>query len=504
VSAFLITFIVLAVAILMLLMWMVGNLFRRVGPNRALITYGWGGTHIVTGGGKVVWPLFQSSQELSLELMSFDVAPEQDLYTAQGVAVNVEAVAQIKVKSDPDSIRTAAEQFLTKPQVERESLIRLVMEGHLRGIVGLLTVEGIVKEPEMVAGRVRETVADDLSKMGLEVVSFTIKKVMDEKDYITNMGRPDVARIRREADIAQAEAERDTAIKRAMAARESAIAQAQADQERVIAQTASETRQAEAQRDLEVKRAEYEAAMRRQRALAEKAYDIAANEAQQQVVAAQVKVDQVQRQEQIKVQELEVQRRERELEATLVKQAQAEQQRIETLAEAERQRLAREAAGQAEAIRLQGLAEAEIIRARGQAEADAMHLRAAAFREYNQAAVLDKLLTGMPEVARAFSEALRGVDKITVVSTGDGRTSGASAITGEVAKMVAQMPELFETLTGMRMSQLLGRLQGIEASAGAPPAPSANGAPAPAPAGAAPRPLPAAPETPEPERDTSA
>lgn len=130
------------------LMWIIGSLFRRVGPNRALIVYGWGGTHIVTGGDKVVWPLSQSAQELSLELMSFDVAPEQDLFTSQGVAVNVEAVAQIKVKSDLESICTAAEQFLTKPQQEREALIRLVMEGHLRGIVGLLTVEQIVKEPE--------------------------------------------------------------------------------------------------------------------------------------------------------------------------------------------------------------------------------------------------------------------------------------------------------------------------------------------------------------------
>jgi flotillin len=476
--------VVLAVVVVLALMWLVGNLFRRVGPNRALITYGWGGTHIVTGGGKVVWPLFQSSQELSLELMSFDVAPEQDLYTAQGVAVNVEAVAQIKVRSDPDSIRTAAEQFLTKPRTESEALIRLVMEGHLRGIVGLLTVEQIVKEPEMVAGRVRETVADDLSKMGLEVVSFTIKKVMDDQEYINNMGRPDVARIRREADIAQAEAERDTAIKRAMASREAAIAQAEADQIRVIAQTASETRQAEANRDLEVKRAEYDASTRRQRALAEKAYDIAANEAQQQVIAAEVKVDQIQRQEQIRVQELEVQRRERELEATVIKLAQAEQQRIETMAEAHRQRVTREAEGQAEAtrqqgqaeaeiVRARGIAEAEIVRAKGQAEADSMHLKAAAYREYNQAAVLDKLLSGMPEVARAFSEALRGVDKITVVSTGDGRTAGASAITGEVAKMVAQMPELFESLTGMRISQLLGRLQGMD---GATPS-NGNGGP---------------------------
>ncbi|HEX2186881.1 MAG TPA: SPFH domain-containing protein, partial [Chloroflexota bacterium] len=383
------------------------------------------------------------------ELMSFDVAPEQALYTAQGVAVTVEAVAQIKVKSDPESIRTAAEQFLTKEHPEREALIRLVMEGHLRGIVGLLTVEHMVKEPEMVAGRVRETVADDLSKMGLEVVSFTIKKVMDEQEYINNMGRPDVARIRREADIAQAEAERDTAIKRAQAAREAAIAQAEADQERVIAQTASQTRQAEATRDLEVKRAEYEATMRRQRALAEKAYDIAANEAQQKVVAEEVRIEQVKRQEQIRVQELEIERRAKELEATLVRQAEAERRRIELLAEAERQRRTAEAAGQSEAIRLQGTAEAEIVRAKGQAEADAMHLRAAAYREYNQAAVLDKLLASMPEVAQAFAQAMGSVDKITVVSTGDGRGSGASAITGEVAKMVAQVPELFETLTGM-------------------------------------------------------
>lgn len=457
--------VVVAVAVLLLLMWLVGSLFRRVGPNEALIVYGWGGTHIVTGGGKVVWPLFQSYQVLSLELMSFDVAPEQDLYTAQGVAVNVEAVAQIKVKSDPESIRTAAEQFLTKPQAEREALIRLVMEGHLRGIVGLLTVEQIVKEPEMVAGRVRQTVADDLSKMGLEVVSFTIKKVMDEQDYINNMGRPDVARIKREADIAQAEAERDIAIRRAMAAREAAIAQAQADQERVIAQTASEMRQAEAVRDLEVKKAEFEAAVRQQRALAEKAYDIAANQAQQRVVAEEVRIEQVRRQELIRVQELEVQRREKELEATVTKQAEAERRRIEILAEAQRQKLAQEAAGQAEAIRQQGLAEAEVVRAKGQAEADAMHLRAEAYQQYNQAAVLDKLLTAMPDVVRALSQALAGVDKVTIVATGDGR-GGVSNLTGEVAKMIAQVPELFETLTGMKLGDLLGRLQGIRDGAG--------------------------------------
>src|SRR5881409_2619822 len=117
--------------------------------------------------------------------MSFDVAPQQDLYTGQGVAVTVEAVAQIKVKSDPESIITASEQFLTKTDQQREGLIRMVMEGHLRGIIGQLTVEEIVKQPEMVGDRMRATCADDMNKMGLEVISFTIKEVRDKNEYIT-------------------------------------------------------------------------------------------------------------------------------------------------------------------------------------------------------------------------------------------------------------------------------------------------------------------------------
>src|SRR5206468_5499166 len=171
-------------------------------------------------------PMIESWRQLSLELMSFDVAPVQDLYTKQGVAVTVEAVAQIKVKSDPISIQTASEQFLTKSPDQREGLIRLVMEGHLRGIIGQLTVEQIVKEPEMVGDRMRGTCADDMSKMGLEVISFTIKEVRDKNEYITNMGRPDIARIKRDADVASAEAERDTAIRRANATREAAVARA--------------------------------------------------------------------------------------------------------------------------------------------------------------------------------------------------------------------------------------------------------------------------------------
>src|SRR5256714_10720293 len=303
----------LSIVAVMCLLAMVARLFRKAGPHEALVVYGFRGTRVVKGHGTVIFPMIEACRQLSLELMSFDVAPVQDLYTKQGVAVTVEAVAQIKVKSDPVSIQTASEQFLTKTPQQREALIRLVMEGHLRGIIGQLTVEQIVKEPEMVADRMRSTCAADMSKMGLEVISFTIKEVRDKNEYIANMGRPDVVRVKRDADVAAAEAERDTAIKRAEAQRASAVARAQADQERVLAETLSQAKQAEAQRDLDVKKATYLEVTKKQQAQADKAYDIQANVMQQQVIAESVRVQQVEKEGQVKVQEAEILRHEKEL-----------------------------------------------------------------------------------------------------------------------------------------------------------------------------------------------
>src|SRR5271167_2061892 len=291
---------------LFFVMGFLARIYRKAGPHEALIVYGFRGTRIIKGHGTLIFPMVESCKELSLELMSFDVAPQQDLYTKQGVAVTVEAVAQIKVKSDDESIRTAAEQFLTKTDDEREGLIRLVMEGHLRGIIGQLTVEQLVKEPEMVGDRMRSTCAGDMSKMGLEVVSFTIKEVRDKNEYIANMGRPDIARIKRDAEVATAEAERDIAIKRAEAARAAATAKAQADMERVAAETASMAKQAEAQRDLDIKKATYLEASKRAQAQADKSYEIETNRQQQVVVAEQVRVLQLEREAQVKVQDAEI------------------------------------------------------------------------------------------------------------------------------------------------------------------------------------------------------
>jgi flotillin len=451
----------LMVLALICLMSMFASLYRKAGPHQALVVYGVRGTRIIKGRGTVIFPMVESFRELSLQLMSFDVAPQQDLYTMQGVAVTVEAVAQIKVKSDPESIITAAEQFLTKSDSERDGLIRLVMEGHLRGIIGQLSVEQIVKEPEMVGDRVRATCADDMNKMGLEVISFTIKEIRDKNDYITNMGRPDVARIKRDADIAAAEAERDTAIKRAEAQRAAAVAKAQADQERVLAETLSAAKQAEAMRDLEVKKAQYQELMKKQQAQADKAYDIQANVMQQQVIAEAVKVRQVEKEHEIKVQEAEILRHEKELIATNLKQAEVERQRIETLAAAEKQRRIAEAEGQAQAIRVQGEAEAEIILKKGEAEAKAMNVKAEAYQEWNQAAVVDKLITGLPEVVRALASPLANIDKITIVSTGNGHSAGMNKITGDMTEMAAQIPALFETLSGMKMSELFDKVRTI-------------------------------------------
>src|SRR5215831_19221719 len=459
----------IAVGALVLLMIVFARLYRKAGPHEALVVYGFRGTRVIKGHGTVILPMVENCRELSLELMSFDVAPQQDLYTRQGVAVTVEAVAQIKVKSDPESILTASEQFLTKSPPDREALIRLVMEGHLRGIIGQLTVEEIVKQPEMVADRMRSTCADDMNKMGLEVISFTIKEVRDKNEYILNMGKPDVARIRRDADVAGAEAERDTAIKRALAQREAAIAKAQADQERVQAETASMAKQAEAQRDLEVKKAQFLEVTKRQQAQADKAYDIQTNIMQQQVIAEQVKVQQVEKEQQVKVQEAEIMRREKELIATVLKQAEVERQRIETLAQAERQRLMAEAEGRAASIRQQGEAEAEIIFKKGEAEAKAMNVKAEAYQEYNKAAVIDKLFSGMPEVVKALASPLSNVDKITIVSTGNGDASGMNKITGDITKMAAQVPALFETLSGMPLSELLGKVKQIGDKSPKPP-----------------------------------
>jgi flotillin len=228
----------------------------------------------------------------------------------------------------------------------------------------------------------------------------------------------------------------------------------------VLAETISLTRQSEAQRDLDIKKAEYLETVKRQQATADKAYEIQTSVMQQQLVAEQVKIHQIEKEHEILVQDAEIQRRERELIATVLKPAEIERRRVEAIASGERQRLISEAEGRASATRTQGEADADIIFRKGDAEAKAMNVKAEAYQEWNQAAVVDKLISSLPEIVRALAAPLANVDKITIISTG-GDTAGMNKITGDIATMAGQIPALFETLSGMQMSELFAKVKSI-------------------------------------------
>jgi flotillin len=488
-ESYIIIFIVVVATVV--LVSIVGSLYRKVGPNRALIVYGRGGTKVVVGGGTVVMPLFQKADEFNLELMSFDVAPTYALYTTQGIPLKVEAITQLKVENDEEKIKRAANQFLSKSEDERELMVRQVMEGHLRGIVGQLTVEQLVKDPELVSARMRETVAADLDKAGLEVVSFTLKDVSDESGFIVNMSRPEIARNKQVAEIAEAEAERNVAMRQSETQREAAQARAKADQDRVQAQTLSQRAQAEAQRDLEVKQAEYAAAVAAQKAQADRAYDIQSSITQQKQVEESTKVTIIQKQQEVKVQEAEAEQRAAELLATVQRQAEAESERIRILAEAEQRRAVIEAEGrakavvmqlqseadgrargvrlqaeadaaailargeaEAQALKLKGLAEAEALRAKGEAEAEALHRRVDALNGQNQAALLDTALANLPEIARHLFEAYGRIGNVTYLASGQGE-GVTSRIAQELVGMVPMLGAVVESTTGLKLRDLL-------------------------------------------------
>ena len=249
--------------------------YTKVGPNQVLVisgrkhrvmdpdgTISQVGFRVVKGGGVFVWPVFEKVDVLSLELLTIDVnTPE--VYTSKGVPVRVDGVAQIKVKGDDISIATAAEQFLSKGTDEVKNIATQTMEGHLRAILGTLTVEEIYQNRDAFATKVQEVAAGDMANMGLQIVSFTIRDIRDAQGYLEALGKPRIAQVKRDAQIAQAEADRDAMIKSAQAQ--------QAGQE---AKFAADTKIAEAQRDYESNVAQYVAAVNQKKAEADLAYDL--------------------------------------------------------------------------------------------------------------------------------------------------------------------------------------------------------------------------------------
>lgn len=513
--------------IVLMVLTFIASRYVKVAPNEALIISGRRhqrsdgsirNYRIVSGGATFVWPVLEKVDRLSLESVTLDIETPE-FYTKLGVPMRVEAVAQIKVRGDEVSIGTAAEQFLSKSLDEIKSIAYQMMAGHLRGMLGTLTVEEIMAGHEAFAQRVQDVSASDLANMGLTVVSFTIREISDSNGYLQALGRPQIAQVKKNATIGESEATRDAT-----------ISSAQAQREGQLAKLTAETAIAEADRDHKMHLAQFEASVNQKKAETDLAYDLQRFKTAQSVTQEQVQVEIVRKARETEVQQQEALRREQELIATIRKPAEAERERMILLAEAEAINLKRVAEGRAEAAqrvgtaeaetnkvrgmaeaetnkarglaeadirraqglaeaettraqglaaaeatRAQGLAEAEATRARALAEAEGMLQRAHAWQEYNQAAIAQLLIEKLPEIVRAASEPLSRIEKIVLVNTGGGEGgSGLGALSSEITKMLATTPELVNALTGIDLQSIISGL-GARAADAAQPEPKSNG-----------------------------
>ena len=459
--------------------------FHTVGPNHALIVSGGSAQPKLKVGGRMfVLPILQKAQIISLEVMTLQVNTAR-VYTKEGVSVSVDGVAQVKVGRSEEAIRTAAEQFLGKTATQIAEVALQTLEGQQRAILGTMTVEDIYRDRVAFAEQVRDVAATDMTNMGLEIVSFSIRDIQDEQGYLEALGVRRTAEVKRDAAIGEAQAERDAGIK-----------EAGADQQRQAARFEADTSIAESERDFQTQKAAYDQQVNARRAEAELAYALQEAKTRQQIRGEELQIEVVERQKQIEVQQQEIIRRERELDATVRRPAEAERDqleliaegnrrrirveseaeryKLETVAEGERTRIIAEAQAGAESIRLRGQADADAIRARGEAEADAiraqglaeaqaMNKKADAWKEYGQAAMIQQLFDSLPDVAGAVAEPLAKTESIVVISNGgDGNSgAGASKVTQDVSSTIAQLPALVQSLTGVDLISSLKNLPGI-------------------------------------------
>ena len=453
-------------------------IIKLAGPNEALIRSGGGSEPKVKVGGRIIsLPIVHKAQRLSLEVMTLLVNTAV-VYTSEGVAVSVDGVAQVKVARSEDAIRTAAQQFLDKTADEIAQVALQTLEGNQRAVLGTMTVEQIYQDREAFAQRVREVAGPDMANMGLEIVSFTIRDIQDEQGYLEALGRRRIAEVKRDAEIGEAEATRDATSRRAAADRDAGIAQAEATRDREEARFAADTKVAESERNFAVEKAAFDQETNARRAEAELAYQLQEAKTRQEIRAQELQVEVVERTKQIEIEEQEITRRERELDASVRRPAEAERYRLETVAtgekaqtvagaEADSETIKLHGEGEAQAIRARGEAEAGAILARGLAEAEAMSTKAEAWKQYGQAAMIDKLLESLPEVAAAVSAPLAKTDRIVMIGGGNGGSMGASQLTGDVTRIISQLPDIVESLTGIDILGTLKNLPGVVATDGA-------------------------------------
>ena len=460
--------IIIAVLVLLMLLIVFVSKYQTAKPDEALIISGSylgsknvhvdeGGNKIkiVRGGGAFVLPVFQRSNRISLLSSKLDVSTPE-VYTEQGVPVMCDGTSIIKIGSSVEEIATAAEQFLGKTTEELENEAREVLEGHLRSILGSMTVEEIYQNRDKFSQSVQEVASVDLAKMGLVIVSFTIKEVRDKNGYLDSLGKPRISQVKRDEDISEAEAVKETRIKKAEAEKESQQAELQ-----------RQTEIAEASKEKELKLALYKQEQDIAKAKADQAYNLESARAQQHVVEQEMEVKVVERQKQIELEEKEITRREKQYDSEVKKKADADRyareqealaQKAREVAEAEAERFKVEALAEAEAnkTRLTGQAQAEAILARGAAEAEAKQKIADAFKEYGEAAVLSMVMEMLPQLMKEAAQPLGNIDKISVVDTGaGGENSGANRITNYATNLLAGTQETLKETTGLDVKELI-------------------------------------------------
>lgn len=442
--------IVILVAVLVVL---IGR-YRTASPDQALIVSGsylgnknvskdehGNKIKIVRGGGTFVLPVFQTAKSLSLMSKKLDVATPE-VYTEEGVPVSVDGTVIIKVGSSTEEIATAAEQYLSKNTEDMIDEAREVLEGHLRAILGTLTVEEIYKNRDKFSENVQAVASVDLAKMGLVIVSFTVKEVTDKNGYLDALGKPRIAQVKRDADMAIAEADKETRIKRA-----------EAEQQSKEKEIQRETETANFNKEKVLKLAQFKQEEDIANAKADNAYRLEEAQLNKILKSEEVEVEIKKREKQIELEQKEIKRRELQYDSEIKKKADAERYAVEQKAYAERSKSIAESEAKARQIELNGVAEAESIKAIGTAQAEAKEKLAIAFEKYGQQAIISQLIEAYPQIIAESSKQIGNIDKITVIDSGSG--DGVGSVAGYAGKTLAASQQALEETTGLNLNNLI-------------------------------------------------
>ncbi|MEW8957388.1 flotillin family protein [Clostridium sp.] len=433
--------------IIILLFIVIASMWKKVPQDKAVVVTGLK-KRVISGGGGLVLPILERTDKISLENMKIEVKIANAL-TEQGVGIAADGVAVIKVKSDLESVLAAVEQFNTGNEDKTIEFIKDtskdVLEGKLREIVSKMTVEEIYKDREMFASRVQEVAAIDLNQMGLEIKAFTIRDVADDNGYLKALGKGRIAEVKRDAEIAEAEARKETNIKTSDAFREGEAA-------KILA----ETQVAESMKNKDLKIQSYRREQEIVKAEADLAYEIQANKVKKEVTETEMLVEITKKQKEIELAEQESLRKEKELEATIKKSAEAEKFKNIQEAQAKAEAIKLEGQAKAEAMKLEGMAKVDIIRETGKAEAEAMMKKAEAYKQYNDAAMAQMIIEKLPDIAKAIAEPLSKTEKIVILDGGKGESGGGAAkITSYVTDIMTTLPETVKATTGIDLLSML-------------------------------------------------